>query len=121
MTVTAPSSIEPNSAPLNEYIERLMSGGVLLPESPTNVIEVVGILASYGIVLDAYSINLIYAADNQFLRLFPFFKYFNGEISVEKTAQALGSRSHQLRVRRVLRPYDDVARRRGNGCVSRFS
>lgn len=43
--------------------------------------EVVGILKSYGIVLDAYSRNLIYIADHQFLELFPFFKYFNGEFS----------------------------------------
>ena len=35
-------------------------------------------------VLDAYSKNLIYIADDQFLVLFPFFKYFDGEVSVGK-------------------------------------
>ncbi|MBC1270157.1 CO2 hydration protein, partial [Trichormus variabilis FSR] len=53
----------------------------LLVDSPRNVLEVVGILKSYGIVLDAYSKNLIYIAENQFLVFFPFFKYFNGEVS----------------------------------------
>jgi CO2 hydration protein len=69
---------------LFEYIERLESGGALLPDTPENVLEVVGILKSYGVVLDAYSKNLIYIAENQFLVFFPFFKYFNGEFSFKK-------------------------------------
>ena len=68
-------------SPYEVYIERLLSGQALLPDTPTNVLEVVGILDSYGVVLDAYSKNLIYIADHQFLVLFPFFKYFNGEVS----------------------------------------
>lgn len=70
--------------PLEDYIKRLIAGGALLPETPENVQEVVGILKSYGVVLDAYSRNLNYIAENQFLVFFPFFKYFNGEVSVEK-------------------------------------
>jgi CO2 hydration protein len=73
--------------PLAEYLDRLMTGGVLLPDSPSNVEEVVGILKSYGIVLDRYSKNLIYIADEQFLVLFPFFKYFNGEVNFAKLLQ----------------------------------
>ncbi len=73
-----------NKHPLAEYIERLLSGEALLPDTPENVIEVVGVLHSYGIVLDAYSKNLIYFAENQFLIFFPFFKYFNGEINFKK-------------------------------------
>lgn len=70
--------------PLAEFVTRLQSGGALLPDLPGNVPEVVGILYSYGVVLDEYSRNLIYIAENQFLVFFPFFKYFNGEFSVEK-------------------------------------
>jgi CO2 hydration protein len=70
--------------PLVEYIERLLSGYALLPDTKENLIEVVGVLHSYGVVLDAYSKNLIYFADNQFLVFFPFFKYFNGEINFKK-------------------------------------
>ncbi len=70
--------------PLAEYIYRLESGEAMLHDSPDNVLEVVGILKSYGVVLDAYSRNLIYIADHQFLVLFPFFKYFNGEVSFKK-------------------------------------
>jgi len=70
--------------PLAEYVDILESGGALLPDSPENVLEVVGILKSYGVVLEAYYKNLIYFAEHQFLVFFPFFKYFNGEISAKK-------------------------------------
>ena len=70
--------------PLAEYIQRLQTGETLLADTPGNVMEVVGILKSYGIVLDAYSTNLNYIAENQFLVFFPFFKYFNGKISLRK-------------------------------------
>lgn len=70
--------------PLADLIERLQSGGALLPDSPDNVIEVVGILKSYGVVLDAYWRNLTYISEHQFLVLFPFFKYFNGEVTFSK-------------------------------------
>ena len=73
--------------PLSEYIHRLESGEALLPDYPENLVEVVGILKSYGIVLDAYSKNLIYIANEQFLELFPFFKYFNGEVKTQKLLQ----------------------------------
>ncbi|GAB4227273.1 MAG: CO2 hydration protein [Stanieria sp.] len=69
---------------IEEYIQKLESGEALLQNSPTNLIEVVGILKSYGVVLDAYSNNLCYIANHQFLVLFPFFKYFNGEINSKK-------------------------------------
>lgn len=70
--------------PLELYIERLIAGGALLPDTPENLPEVVGILKSYGIVLDAYSRNLNYIAENQFLVFLPFFKYFNGEVSLKQ-------------------------------------
>lgn len=68
--------------PQELFIQKLLSEQALLPDSETNVLEVVGILKSYGIVLDAYSKNLIYIADHQFLVLFPFFKYFNGKVTL---------------------------------------
>jgi CO2 hydration protein len=76
--------INPSSHPLAEYIDRLMAGEALLQDNPRNLIEVVGILKSYGVVLDAYSKNLIYIAENQFFVFFPFFKYFNGQVSWQK-------------------------------------
>ncbi|MFN3359867.1 MAG: CO2 hydration protein [Pseudanabaenaceae cyanobacterium] len=69
---------------LEVILTRLEQGGALLPDSPHNVMEVVGVLKSYGVVLDAYWRNLCYIAQHQFLEIFPFFKYFNGEVSLAK-------------------------------------
>ena len=79
----------PTYNPLAEYIHRLQTGEALLKDSPENVLEVVGILKSYGVVLDAYSKNLIYIAEHQFLIFFPFFKYFDGDISFAKLIRHL--------------------------------
>lgn len=76
--------LDPSKHPLADYIYRLERGEALLKDSSQNLLEVVGVLKSYGVVLDAYSNNLIYIADHQFLRLFPFFKYFNGDVSFQK-------------------------------------
>ena len=75
--------------PLSEYVQRLQTGEALLKDTPENVLEVVGILKSYGVVLDAYSKNLIYVAEHQFLIFFPFFKYFDGDISFAKLLRHL--------------------------------
>ena len=81
--------LDPSKHSLSDYIHRLESGEALLKDSPKNVIEVVGILKSYGVVLDSYSHNLIYIAENQFLVLFPFFKYFNGQVSFKQLGKHL--------------------------------
>jgi hypothetical protein len=83
--VTIP--VKSSSHPLASYIDRLTAGEALLKDTPQNLLEVVGILKSYGVVLDAYSKNLIYIAENQFLVFFPFFKYFNGQVSWQKLLQ----------------------------------
>jgi CO2 hydration protein len=72
-----------------DCIDRLEQGGALLLDSPQNLMEVVGILDSYGVVLNAYAVNLKYVADHQFLVFFPFFKYFNGEITPQKLLRHL--------------------------------
>ncbi|NJO79788.1 MAG: CO2 hydration protein [Cyanobacteria bacterium RM1_2_2] len=77
-------AISPSTHPLAPIIDRLEQGGALLPDTPENVVEVVGILKSYGVVLGAYERNLNYIAEHQFLVLFPFFKYFDGEVTLRK-------------------------------------
>lgn len=83
MTHTLPKT-PPTEHPLQAYIERLLRAEAMVPDDETNLMQVVGILKSYGVVLDAYAVNLKYIADHQFLVLFPFFKYFNGEVTVNK-------------------------------------
>lgn len=84
------TTLKSSTHPLAAYIERLKTGGALLPDTKENVIEVVGILKSYGIVLEAYYKNLLYISEHQFLVLFPFFKYFNGEVTIGKLLRHWG-------------------------------
>ena len=72
-----------------EYIDRVLSGDPLLPNTAENLQEVIGVLHAYGVVLDAYSINLQYVANHQFLKLVPIMKYFNGEVTPEKVVKHL--------------------------------
>ena len=48
--------------PARELERRLLAGETLLADTADHLLEVVGVLESYGEVLDAYSINLIYQA-----------------------------------------------------------
>ena len=63
---------------------RLLAGQTLLNDSADHLLEVVGVLESYGEVLDAYSKNLIYQAEQQFLNPLPIFKYLDGDRSPAK-------------------------------------
>jgi CO2 hydration protein len=64
-----------------ELEAKLLAGETLLANTPDHLIEVVDVLKSYGEVLDAYSTNLIFQAEHQFLLPFPLFKYLDGDNS----------------------------------------
>ncbi len=79
-------TIEPALAAVKQ---RLEEGGALLPDSSDNLLEVVGILKSYGVVLGEYYRNLTYISEHQFLVFFPFFKFFNGDFALGKLGRHL--------------------------------
>jgi CO2 hydration protein len=83
----ASKTLKRSQHPYSSYIDKLLAGQTLLPDTPDNVLEVVGILKSYGVVLEAYYKNLLFIADHQFLVLFPFFKYFNGKVTLGRLFQ----------------------------------
>jgi CO2 hydration protein len=83
MTFTTPRH------PLAAYIDRFYNGQSFLPDTADNVKEVVGILDSYGYVIGTYQKNLQYIADREFLTIFPFFKYFNGQVSFDRLLKHL--------------------------------
>lgn len=64
-----------------QFVQRLMQHQTLLPDNPHNTMEVVGVLWDYANIIGAYWKNLLYVADTQFLVLFPFYKYMNGDRS----------------------------------------
>ncbi|MEB3321486.1 MAG: CO2 hydration protein, partial [Synechococcaceae cyanobacterium] len=60
--------------PPAELERRLLAGETLLADTPDHLIEVVDVLHSYGEVLDAYSRNLIFQGEKQFLNPLPVFR-----------------------------------------------
>jgi CO2 hydration protein len=72
------------SLSVEQVQQRLLQGETLLSDTADHFIEVVDVLKSYGEVLDAYSINLIYQAEEQFLNPVPIFKYLDGDLSPAK-------------------------------------
>jgi CO2 hydration protein len=67
-----------------EISNRLLEGRTLLADNDEHLVEVVDVLRSYGEVLDAYSINLIFQAEKQFLNPFPVFRFLDGDLSLAK-------------------------------------
>ena len=67
-----------------ELEAKLLAGQILLSETPNHLMQVVDVLESYGEVLDAYSKNLIYQAEKQFLNPLPVFRYLDGDLSAAK-------------------------------------
>ncbi|MEI8181026.1 CO2 hydration protein [Aestuariivirga sp.] len=61
----------------DELEAKLLAGQTLLAETANHVMQVVDVLESYGEVLDAYSTNLIYQAEHQFLNPLPAFRYLD--------------------------------------------
>ena len=81
MTLLANDPLSPAGTSPEALIEALLAGETLLAESPNHVLQVVGVLQSYGDVLDAYSNNLIYQGEHQFLNLFPIYRYLDGRVT----------------------------------------
>ena len=78
-TTTAQPSVSAPSLPdQEELIRRLLSDTPLLKDTPDHLLQVVNVLESYGIVLDAYSKNLV---DQGQKHSFPVFRFFHEGLS----------------------------------------
>jgi CO2 hydration protein len=74
-TLTA-TLIPPSNHPYADVIHRLESGGSMLPDTPENLMQIIGIYKAYAVPMDFYWRDLLYIAEQVFLEPLPFFKYF---------------------------------------------
>jgi CO2 hydration protein len=70
-------------------IERLLGDVPLLADTPDHLLQVVNVLESYGIVLDAYSRNLVHQGQTQLLNPFPVLRFFHDGFSLSRLWQHL--------------------------------
>jgi len=67
-----------------ELIRRLLSDQPLLTDTPDHLLQVVNVLDSYGVVLDAYSKNLVNQGQTQLLNPFPVMRFFHEGFSFDR-------------------------------------
>ena len=70
------SQIPPSTHEFAEIIHRLEAGGSMLPDTPENLMQIIGIYKAYAVPMDFYWRNLLYIAERVFLNPVPLFKYF---------------------------------------------
>ncbi len=70
------NKLPPSTHEFAEVIYRLEAGGSMLPDTPENLMQIIGIYKAYAIPMDFYWRNLLYIAERVFLNPLPFFKYF---------------------------------------------
>lgn len=70
------TKLPPSNHQFAEIIHRLEAGGSMLPDTPENLMQIIGIYKAYAVPMDFYWRDLLYIAERVFLNPFPFFKYF---------------------------------------------
>jgi CO2 hydration protein len=70
------AKIPPSTHEFADIIHRLEAGGSMLPDTPENLMQIIGIYKAYAVPMDFYWRDLLYIAERVFLDPLPFFKYF---------------------------------------------
>ena len=76
LTVSNPTQLPPSTHEFAEIVHRLEAGGSMLPDTPDNLMQIIGIYKAYAVPMDYYWRNLLYIAERVFLDPLPAFKYF---------------------------------------------
>ncbi len=80
MTTTTEASTSAKLPPSNhefaDIVHRLEAGGAMLPDTPENLMQIIGIYKAYAVPMDFYWRDLLYIAERVFLNPIPAFKYF---------------------------------------------
>ncbi|MEB3309563.1 MAG: CO2 hydration protein [Snowella sp.] len=75
-TTLARTQLPPSTHEFADIIHRLEAGGSMLPDTPENLMQIIGIYKAYAVPMDFYWRDLLYIAERVFLNPLPFFKYF---------------------------------------------
>ncbi len=89
--------IPPSTHRYAEVIHRLEAGGSMLPDTPENLMQIIGIYKAYAVPMDFYWRDLLYIAERVFLEPLPAFKYFISKEYLDRPNSYAGDQS-QLRI-----------------------
>jgi CO2 hydration protein len=85
--------IPPSSHRFAEVIHRLEAGGSMLPDTPENLQQIIGIYKAYAVPMDFYWRDLLYIAERVFLEPLPAFKYFISQEYLDRPNSYAGDQS----------------------------
>ena len=105
--MTTPTALAPETAPkplippsthrYADVIHRLEAGGSMLPDTPENLQQIIGIYKAYAVPMDFYWRDLLYIAEQVFLNPIPAFKYFISQEYLDRPCSYSGDQS-KLRI-----------------------
>jgi len=75
MIASTTTQLPPSTHEFADVVHRLEAGGAMLPDTPENLMQIIGIYKAYAVPMDFYWRDLLYIAERVFLEPFPFFKY----------------------------------------------
>ena len=70
------AKLPPSNHEFADVVHRLEAGGAMLPDTPENLLQIIGLYKAYAVPMDFYWRDLLYIAERVFLEPFAFFKYF---------------------------------------------
>lgn len=76
MTTATFTKLPPSTHEFADVIHRLEAGGAMLPDTPENLMQIIGLYKAYAVPMDFYWRDLLYIAERVFLNPLPAFKYF---------------------------------------------
>lgn len=85
--------IPPSTHRYAEIIHRLEAGGSMLPDTPENLMQIIGIYKAYAVPMDFYWRDLLYIAEQVFLNPLPAFKYFISQEYLDRPCSYSGDQS----------------------------
>jgi CO2 hydration protein len=87
------AKIPPSRHEFADIIHRLEAGGSMLPDTPENLMQIIGIYKAYAVPMDFYWRDLLYIAEQVFLNPLPFFKYFISQEYLERQNHYAGDQA----------------------------
>ncbi|ESA34767.1 co2 hydration protein [Leptolyngbya sp. Heron Island J] len=93
MATTTTIKLPPSTHIHADVIHRLEAGGSMLPDTPENLMQIIGIYKAYAVPMDFYWRDLLYIGERVFLQPLPFFKYFISQEYLDRQNTYSGDQS----------------------------
>lgn len=68
------TKLPPSTHEFSQIIHRLEAGGAMLPDTPGNLMQIIGIYKAYAVPMDFYWRDLLYIAEQVFFKSLTIFK-----------------------------------------------